>query len=83
MSNGIRDCGLLGEERITLEPYPGNDIISDVDRVDPTSISGMNRMGLDGNKIHGAIMIHSTKIGEERANVYLYPITNGLSKSQK
>jgi hypothetical protein len=39
-------------------------------------------MGLDGNEIHGAIMIHSTKIGDERANVYLYPLTNGLSESQ-
>lgn len=83
MSNGIRDCGLLGEERITLEPYPGNDIIPDVDSVDPTSILGMNGMGLDGNEIHGAIMIHSTKIGDERANVYLYPLTSGLSESQK
>jgi hypothetical protein len=40
-------------------------------------------MGLDGNEIHGAIMIHSTKIGDERANVYLYPLTNGLSEPQK
>jgi hypothetical protein len=35
MSNGIRDTGLLGEERITLEPYPGNDIIPEVESVDP------------------------------------------------
>jgi len=23
MSNGVRDAGLLGEERVTLEPDPG------------------------------------------------------------
>jgi hypothetical protein len=33
MSNGIRDIGLLGEERITLELYPGNDIIPDMESV--------------------------------------------------
>ena len=27
MSNGVRDSGLLGEERVTLEPYPGNGLI--------------------------------------------------------
>jgi hypothetical protein len=80
MSNGIRDSGLLGEERITLEPYPGNDIIPDIESVDPTSILGMDGMGLDGNQIHGTIMIHSTEIGNERANVYVYPLKNELSE---
>jgi hypothetical protein len=80
MSNGIRDSGLLGEERITLEPYPGNDIIPDIESVDPTSILGMDGMGLDGNQIHGTIMIHSTEIGDERANVYIYPLKNELSE---
>jgi hypothetical protein len=74
MSNGMRDTGLLGEERITLEPYPGNDIIPDVESIDSTSILGMDGMGLDGNQIHGTIMIHSTEIGDERANVYVYPL---------
>jgi hypothetical protein len=74
MSNGMRDTGLLGEERITLEPYPGNDIIPDVESIDSTSILGMDGIGLDGNQIHGTIMIHSTEIGEERANVYVYPL---------
>jgi hypothetical protein len=83
MSNGIRDAGLLGEERITLEPYPGNKIISGVWKLDPTSILGMSGMGLDGNEVYGTIMIHSTKIGEESANVYVYPLKSGLSQSQK
>jgi hypothetical protein len=30
--------------------------------------------GLDGNEIHETIMIHSTNIGDERANVYIYPL---------
>ena len=28
MSNGVRDSGLLAEERVTLEPFPGNDVMT-------------------------------------------------------
>jgi riboflavin biosynthesis pyrimidine reductase len=72
MSNSLRDAGLLAEERVTLEPYPGTKIIPE--DLDPTSILGDIGLGLDGNEIEGTIMIHSIRIGDERANVYLYPL---------
>jgi hypothetical protein len=31
-------------------------------------------LGLDESEVQGAIRIHSTSIGDERANVYLYPL---------
>ena len=72
MSNGVRDAGLLGEERVTLEPYPGNGIIPN--EIDPTSILGKKGIGLDENEVEGTILIHSNQIGDEKANVYLYPL---------
>ena len=72
MSNGVRDAGLLGEERVTLEPYPGNGLIPN--EIDPTSILGKKGIGLDGNEVEGTILIHSNEIGDEKANVYLYPL---------
>ena len=45
MSNGLRDVGLVAEERITLEPYPGPKIFPSLDEIDHTSImaaSGTN-----------------------------------------
>jgi riboflavin biosynthesis pyrimidine reductase len=73
MSNGIRDAGLLAEERVTLEPYPGDGIIPN--EVDPTSVFGMKGLGLDGMEIEQTILINSIKIGDERANVYLYALS--------
>lgn len=73
-SNGVRDAGLLAEERVTLEPYPGENVIPDVEKVDPESIMAMDGIGLDGSEIEGAIMIHSTDIQKEKANVYAYPL---------
>jgi len=72
MSNGIRDAGLLAEERITLEPYPGEGILPS--KLDPTSVLGMDGNGLDGTELHGAILVNSTKISDELANVYIYPL---------
>ena len=72
MSNGIRDAGLLGEERVTLEPYPGNGIVPN--KINPTSILGKKGIGLDGNELEGTILLHSNEIGDEKANVYLYPL---------
>ena len=72
MSNGVRDAGLLGEERVTLEPYPGNGIVPN--KIDPTSILGKKGIGLDGNELEGTILLHSNEIGDEKANVYLYPL---------
>jgi hypothetical protein len=72
MSNGIRNAGLIGEERITLEPYPGYDILPE--EIDPTSILGVEGIGLDQSEIEGGILLHSTKIDDEFANVYVYPL---------
>jgi hypothetical protein len=77
MSNGVRDAGLLGEERVTLEPYPGDGIIPD--QLDPSSILGQDGTGLDGKEIEKSILLSSIKINSddnagnaELANVYVY-----------
>ncbi|HET7390083.1 MAG TPA: hypothetical protein VFJ51_04605 [Nitrososphaeraceae archaeon] len=77
LSNGIRDAGLLGEERVTLEPYPGDGIIPD--QLDPTSIMGLDGIGIDGKEIEKSILLSSIKINSndcgknaELANVYVY-----------
>ena len=72
MSNGIRDAGLLAEERVTLEPYPGEGMLPS--KIDPTSVLGMDGKGLDGTELQGAILVNSTKISDELANVYIYPL---------
>lgn len=74
MSNGMRDLGVLAEERVTLEPFPGKKIIPDVKKIDRTSIMAMEGLGLDGKELEQAILIHSTEIGNEKANVYSYPL---------
>jgi hypothetical protein len=80
MSNGLRDLGLLAEERITLEPFPGKKIMPDSEKLDPTSIIAMDGTGIDGNELEQAIRISSTEIGDERANVYSYVLNEGLIK---
>ena len=82
MSNSLRDLGILGEERVTLEPYPGCQFIPDPDRIDPASILGVEGSGIDGNEIKNGIRIHSTKIGSEIANVYLYPLDESIRISE-
>lgn len=42
MSNGVRDAGLLGEERVTLGPDLGTRLVPN--EIDPTSVLG--RKGL-------------------------------------
>lgn len=79
MSNSLRDLGILGEERVTLEPYPGSRFISDNERIDPKSILGIEGSGTDGGEIKNGIRIHSTKIGNEMANVYVYPLDERLA----
>jgi hypothetical protein len=78
MSNSVRDLGILGEERVTLEPYPGDRFIPRSDRIDPKSVLGTEGDGIDGGEIKNGIRIHSTKIGNEIANVYLYPLNDEL-----
>ena len=78
MSNGVRDSGLLAEERVTLEPYPGNDVMTNSEETDPTSILGKKGLGIDGGEMEGAILLHSIVIGKERANVYTYPLKDEI-----
>jgi hypothetical protein len=79
MSNSLRDLGILGEERVTLEPFPGSRFIPDHERIDSTCVLGVEGSGIDGGEIKNGIRIHSTKIGNEMANVYLYPLDERLS----
>ncbi|HEY8110820.1 MAG TPA: hypothetical protein VIG05_08140, partial [Candidatus Nitrosotenuis sp.] len=75
MSNAVRDAGLLAEERVTLEPYPGDGIMPDnIESSHPDSILGKKGFGIDGTELSGAIRIHSQQIGDEQANVYMYPL---------
>jgi len=78
MSNSVRDLGILGEERITLEPYPGGKFISHDESNNPKAVLGADGTGIDGGEIKNGIRIHSTRIGNEVANVYLYPLNEGM-----
>jgi hypothetical protein len=78
MSNSVRDLGILGEERVTLEPYPGDKFIPHSYRINPKSILGTEGTGIDGGEIKNGIRIHSTRIGNEIANVYLYQLNDEL-----
>ena len=78
MSNSVRDLGILGEERVTLEPYPGDQFIPSDESIEPESILGAQGIGIDGGEIQNGIRIHSIRIGEETANVYLYPLNEEL-----
>jgi hypothetical protein len=78
MSNSVRELGILGEERVTLEPYPGDRHIPHSERIDPKSVLGIEGAGIDGGEVKNSIKIQSTKIGNEIANVYLYPLNEEL-----
>jgi hypothetical protein len=78
MSNSVRDLGILGEERITLEPYPGNQFIRSEKSIEPGSILGAQGIGVDRGEIQNSIRIHSTRIGGEAANVYQYVLNEEL-----
>jgi len=86
MSNSVRDRGLLGEERITLEPYPGDQFISHRSNSHQQNVLGIEGTGIDGGEIENAIKVHSTRINDEFANVYLYPLkvkSEGYAKMHK
>jgi hypothetical protein len=74
MSNSVRELGILGEERITLEPFNsltlGYTIGSDC-------ILGENGSGLDNSEVECSILLNSTPINDEKTNVYLYPMDEG------
>ncbi len=71
MSNSMRECGILGEERITLEPF--NPLTLDY-TISSNCILGKNGSGLDNSEIEYSILINSTPVNDEKTNVYLYPM---------
>jgi hypothetical protein len=71
MSESIRAEGLLGEERVTLEPF--NPATLDYD-VDDTCILGKKGWGIDKSELKDSILLDSLKIDDEKANVYVYPL---------
>lgn len=80
MSNGFKEKGVIGEERVTLEPYPGKEFL-DFDNKDHHLLQdctlGIKGTGLDGSELNGGLLAHSIKINdEEKANVYVYPLSD-------
>ena len=82
MSNGLRKSGVIGEERITLEPYPGKEFLDfqNDDFLLKECILGIKGSGLDGTELADAFMLYSTRIKDESANVYVYPLDDGKLK---
>ena len=78
MSNSVRDLGLLGEERVTLEPYPGDQFVPQRDKIASKNVLGIEGTGIDGGELKNAIKVHSTRIRDEMANVYLYHLDEKL-----
>ena len=77
MSNGFKENGVIAEERVTLEPYPGKEFL-DFDHKDHLlqgCTLGIKGSGLDGSELKGGLLAHSIQINdEEKANVYVYPL---------
>jgi hypothetical protein len=71
MSNSIRDCGILGEERVTLEPF--NSITLDYP-IDSNCILGNKGTGLDKSEIEYSVLLDSQSVNDERMNIYIYPM---------
>lgn len=78
LSNSVRDLGLLGEERVTLEPYPGDQFVPQRDKIGSKNVLGIEGTGIDGGELKNTIKVHSTRIIDELANVYLYPLDEKL-----
>jgi hypothetical protein len=74
MSDGVRREGLLGEERMSLEPFPGEEIFPLDKYIDPTTVAGSQGLGLDGGEIEGTLLLHSIRVDHEKLNVYIYPL---------
>lgn len=73
MSISMRDDGLLSEERVTLEPY--NPVTLD-QKIDDSCILGRRNSGLDNSELEYSILLDSIPIGDEKANVYVYPLND-------
>jgi hypothetical protein len=73
MSNSMRDEGILGEERVTLEPFNPKTLEY---RIDNCCILGKKGVGIDESEVESSILLDSLPIGDEKANVYVYPMNN-------
>jgi len=70
MSNSIRDYEVLGEERVTLEPFNSQTLDYTIDK---NCILGQKGKGLDNNEIESSILLDSQSVNnEEKTNVYIY-----------
>lgn len=77
MSNSMRDNGLLGEERVTLEPF-NSTLLKYI--INDDCILGKNGLGLDGSELEFSFLLSSIQINDEKLNVYLYPLNeNNIS----
>jgi hypothetical protein len=74
MSNAVKREGLLGEERLSLEPYPGENIFPSDKYIDPTTVAGFKGLGLDGSEVEGSIRIQSNMIEDEKLATYICPL---------
>ncbi len=72
MSESMRQDGLLAEERITLEPFS---LATLKHNIDDSCILGKKGLGIDGSELKGSLLLDSIRIGDERANVYVYPLS--------
>jgi hypothetical protein len=78
MTNGFKENGVIGEERITLEPYPGKEFL-DFDNKNNYLLQnctlGIKGTGLDGSELKHGLLAYSININaEEKANVYVFPL---------
>jgi hypothetical protein len=77
MTESIRDEGLLAEERVTLEPFNSATLKYEID---DSCILGKKGWGADGSELKGSLLLDSIRIGDERANVYVYPLDESKTK---
>ncbi|NOJ30817.1 MAG: hypothetical protein DA329_01570 [Candidatus Nitrosocosmicus sp.] len=77
MSESIRDEGLLAEERVTLEPFNAATLKY---KIDENCILGKKGWGVDGSELKGSLLLDSIRIGDEKANVYVYPLNESKIK---
>jgi hypothetical protein len=71
MTKAIADCGILSEERVTLEKF--NSITLGYN-INNSCILGKSGIGIDDSEIEHSILLDSQNIEEEKLNVYIYPM---------
>ena len=79
MTESIIDEGLLAEERVTLEPFNAATLKY---KIDDSCILGKKGWGIDGSELKGSLLLDSIIIGDERANVYVYPLNESKTKKR-